>query len=103
FFVFQAEDGIRDFHVTGVQTCALPISAAEGVEKATCSGEPAGTFDFLGFHFLFKSIDQNAYSQNQCVERNNGSEPIGIALANKTEQQSPADCADYTGNQEGFK
>src|SRR5690606_40882883 len=24
-FFFQAEDGIRDFHVTGVQTCALPI------------------------------------------------------------------------------
>src|SRR5690606_41058101 len=27
FFFSQAEDGIRDFHVTGVQTCALPISA----------------------------------------------------------------------------
>src|SRR5690625_6980785 len=26
-FFFQAEDGIRDGHVTGVQTCALPISA----------------------------------------------------------------------------
>src|SRR6266540_6006330 len=26
FFVFQAEDGIRDRDVTGVQTCALPIS-----------------------------------------------------------------------------
>src|SRR5690606_6210818 len=25
FLFFQAEDGIRDFHVTGVQTCALPI------------------------------------------------------------------------------
>src|SRR5215510_2139828 len=25
FFFFQAEDGIRDGHVTGVQTCALPI------------------------------------------------------------------------------
>src|SRR5690606_39695504 len=25
-FFFQAEDGIRAFHVTGVQTCALPIS-----------------------------------------------------------------------------
>src|SRR5690606_40682052 len=25
FFFFQAEDGIRAFHVTGVQTCALPI------------------------------------------------------------------------------
>src|SRR3712207_8679337 len=32
-FFFQAEDGIRDIGVTGVQTCALPISlpAAEGV------------------------------------------------------------------------
>src|SRR2546430_6228957 len=28
FFFFQAEDGIRDLTVTGVQTCALPISAA---------------------------------------------------------------------------
>src|SRR6266508_6333897 len=26
FFFFRAEDGIRDGHVTGVQTCALPIS-----------------------------------------------------------------------------
>src|SRR5215213_2836772 len=26
FFVFQAEDGIRDWSVTAVQTCALPIS-----------------------------------------------------------------------------
>src|SRR5690606_39810850 len=26
----QAEDGIRDFHVTGVQTCALPISVESG-------------------------------------------------------------------------
>src|SRR5256885_15385454 len=28
FFFFQAEDGIRDYKVTGVQTCALPISSA---------------------------------------------------------------------------
>src|SRR5688500_14432138 len=27
FLCFQAEDGIRDYKVTGVQTCALPISA----------------------------------------------------------------------------
>src|SRR2546422_8519621 len=33
FFFFQAEDGIRDVAVTGVQTCALPISPhAVGVE-----------------------------------------------------------------------
>src|SRR5690625_7971945 len=30
FFFFQAEDGIRDGHVTGVQTCALPISSWNG-------------------------------------------------------------------------
>src|SRR5256885_12045644 len=28
FFFFQAEDGIRDYKVTGVQTCALPIFQA---------------------------------------------------------------------------
>src|SRR5256885_12280250 len=28
FFFFQAEDGIRDYKVTGVQTCALPICVA---------------------------------------------------------------------------
>src|SRR5690625_7425769 len=31
FFFFQAEDGIRDGHVTGVQTCALPISEKNGL------------------------------------------------------------------------
>src|SRR5205807_5386862 len=30
FFFFQAEDGIRDYKVTGVQTCALPISGCRG-------------------------------------------------------------------------
>src|SRR5690606_40551186 len=30
-FFFQAEVGIRDFHVTGVQTCALPISRHDGL------------------------------------------------------------------------
>src|SRR5207248_8601968 len=35
FFFFQAEDGIRDRTVTGVQTCALPISAViQDIEKA---------------------------------------------------------------------
>src|SRR2546430_10157063 len=34
FFFFQAEDGIRDLTVTGVQTCALPIFDCAGLEGA---------------------------------------------------------------------
>src|SRR2546429_820132 len=39
FFFFQAEDGIRDVAVTGVQTCALPISAVLGKEDLIVSDE----------------------------------------------------------------
>src|SRR2546430_8262728 len=40
FFFFQAEDGIRDLTVTGVQTCALPISGRPH-DPAGRSGEHA--------------------------------------------------------------
>src|SRR6266850_5324404 len=40
FFFFQAEDGIRDYKVTGVQTCALPISVRP-VTVAVAPGAPA--------------------------------------------------------------
>src|SRR2546426_12450665 len=33
FFFFQAEDGIRDYKVTGVQTCALPIFSLEALVR----------------------------------------------------------------------
>src|SRR6266498_2462584 len=40
FFFFQAEDGIRDADVTGVQTCALPIARRHGRDGASgCHGE----------------------------------------------------------------
>src|SRR5258706_3853801 len=42
-FFFQAEDGIRDWSVTGVQTCALPISAArEGRSRGDCARRAPG-------------------------------------------------------------
>src|SRR2546430_8092147 len=42
-FFFQAEDGIRDLTVTGVQTCALPISdTSQHVAALKFSGEPSG-------------------------------------------------------------
>src|SRR5256885_5450212 len=41
FFFFQAEDGIRDYKVTGVQTCALPIYGH--------ARDPAGAFGRIAF------------------------------------------------------
>src|SRR5439155_10771831 len=48
-FVFQARDGIRDGHVTGVQTCALPILpirklAAGSPAPASRAADPAASF-----------------------------------------------------------
>src|SRR6266496_5796008 len=46
FFFFQAEDGIRDLYVTGVQTCALPIfgdqagSTLPAPSRVSCRGRP---------------------------------------------------------------
>src|SRR5690606_3169311 len=40
-FFFQAEDGIRDFHVTGVQTCALPIFPNQAINHAATFVEAA--------------------------------------------------------------
>src|SRR5256885_10068399 len=34
FYFFQAEDGIRDYKVTGVQTCALPISGVPHEDRS---------------------------------------------------------------------
>src|SRR5690606_39724719 len=39
FFFFQAEDGIRGFHVTGVQTCALPIWCGRGGRGREARGQ----------------------------------------------------------------
>src|SRR6478672_10563694 len=42
FFFFQAEDGIRDLIVTGVQTCALPISRVVAFVNPREEAAPAG-------------------------------------------------------------
>src|SRR5690606_39769998 len=57
FFFFQAEDGIRDFHVTGVQTCALPICLKHNitlpsVKQVVMFGAPVR----LELHKMFEQI-----------------------------------------------
>src|SRR2546430_10537421 len=44
-FFFQAEDGIRDLTVTGVQTCALPISFRQTFNLEASSEDPNLGFD----------------------------------------------------------
>src|SRR5690349_23718111 len=47
FFFFQAEDGIRDLYVTGVQTCALPILATFSHIAARTLGAPGGVAKWM--------------------------------------------------------
>src|SRR5690625_5572640 len=71
FFLFQAEDGIRDGHVTGVQTCALPIFG-DGVETARAGNvgrdpwrngqEPGQGGDMENLHLLAMHIPQSQAS-----------------------------------------
>src|SRR6266496_3556514 len=67
FFFFQAEDGIRDLYVTGVQTCALPIwpwiggypiegtmIAAEAFLRSVASGVDLGPY---GMYQIVRRVD----------------------------------------------
>src|SRR5699024_11912551 len=72
FFFFQAEDGIRDRNVTGVQTCALPISKIVKSQvfgkqfHTICSG---GAYLDPSYIDLFKKYDitiQEGYGMTEC-------------------------------------
>src|SRR5690606_40495233 len=63
FFFFQAEDGIRDFHVTGVQTCALPISLVDrgkGLRIAEVSRLRASV-ERVGHRIAKRAADRHAF------------------------------------------
>src|SRR5256884_7259858 len=60
FFFFQAEDGIRDVAVTGVQTCALPIYTLAGLERPE-----SGTVEFEGRNLYNGSSSSQARFRNK--------------------------------------
>src|SRR5690349_22942646 len=67
FFFFQAEDGIRDLYVTGVQTCALPISLVQVPEadRARVRGQAR-----LGHELARVAIEGgDAHVRNETVDR----------------------------------
>src|SRR3712207_8461613 len=80
-FFFQAEDGIRDIGVTGVQTCALPIShlrlAYEGArstwKKANLSG-PLLLLRACLIRLMPLSLTVSASSESRSEERRVGKE-----------------------------
>src|SRR3712207_4544974 len=60
FFFFQAEDGIRDIGVTGVQTCALPIYALHPV-LSQAGTEAATRFEQTSGPVMAKGVEDSAY------------------------------------------
>src|SRR5207249_9255481 len=62
FFFFQAEDGIRDRNVTGVQTCALPICSLDRFPSAYLAVRTAAFRKIISTRFGFRlsSFDRRA-------------------------------------------
>src|SRR5437773_7299013 len=63
FFFFQAEDGIRDRDVTGVQTCALPISPGLELEAVT----PGTREDYLYDDLIGLEVSAREHSRLKAV------------------------------------
>src|SRR6266702_7967473 len=72
FFFFQAEDGIRDGHVTGVQTCALPIlptTEGGGFAGLTASAtELLNKVNTMPFEQIGKNLDGILKSVNDVAQ-----------------------------------
>src|SRR2546430_5101103 len=62
FFFFQAEDGIRDLTVTGVQTCALPILRYRYENLFLVF---LGSFNFRNFRFVMNELELAVTSESR--------------------------------------
>ena len=70
-FFFQAEDGIRDVAVTGVQTCALPISAIAVAVQQDIRIQSEYSVDYLGTKVVADIIygaDRKSVVQGKSVD-----------------------------------
>src|SRR5688572_32334655 len=65
-FFFQAEDGIRDLTVTGVQTCALPISNSPAAHLTAQPGQRPPVKSIISL--TEEQIDQIAYNPPRSEE-----------------------------------
>ena len=70
YFFFQAEDGIRDHCVTGVQTCALPISTVSGAFADSVL--PRQACEVVDINKLSHIVFNLPFGGNHCPESANG-------------------------------
>ena len=69
FFFFQAEDGIRDHCVTGVQTCALPILYKDAAAYMTITQADGGGITFDSVSDGTAQFTFNEIGRASCRER----------------------------------
>src|SRR5690606_39724888 len=85
-FFFQAEDGIRDFHVTGVQTCALPISNVQ-IQQATSQsaqlGYNAESFSLEEIHQLLELMK----AASEALSSDHDRDAIRTEIASRSEER----------------
>src|SRR5690606_40864432 len=100
---FQAEDGIRDFHVTGVQTCALPIWMLGFTPPVAYDGSVASapeTITLGDYRFEVAYIDPWTPEEDQAISAHGGlviqagPEKYYFAGSGLTITASPANSAD---------
>src|SRR3712207_298052 len=80
FFFFQAEDGIRDIGVTGVQTCALPISHKHPKVLAWLERHPRWTFHFTPTSCSWLNAVETFFAKLVTRHLRRGSFPSLVAL-----------------------
>src|SRR2546426_4367432 len=96
FFFFQAEDGIRDYKVTGVQTCALPISLADS-PGPNPSGRPAMTTTITGLPVASRALISAFWSGTSCGA-GLSPRPSAYAFSPTTATTASADAAAATAD-----
>src|SRR5260370_26918940 len=78
-FFFQAEDGIRDSSVTGVQTCALPISG--GIYPTTKLSMWFHLLPYVEAEYAYKSADPEVQQGSVVPAYNAPSDPYNLKPA----------------------
>src|SRR5205807_6060898 len=92
YFFFQAEDGIRDYKVTGVQTCALPVSALHAAKSSPSwpsvgsTVVPTNSVRAKGPRTGSAASDRNQIGRASCRERVQITVVAGFVKKKKSEK-----------------